>query len=175
MSVNTPRIAAMGAKFKAAGRGAAAANHTALTLAAHVAAGVFEVAPGAPHVVAHKPVKVTEKVVGDTAYVAFPGVARLVNDPTRPHFIVPKGYGGTRKKRQQGAALLAGAFGLSGAGGGGGGALSIPGIGLRAWAHHPGTKGKHFFEAAGPAAMKAAAAAYTRAHRLELAKHFIGG
>ena len=82
------------------------------------------------------------------AYVAWPGVARLVNDRTRPHRIEQRDFVGP---------------------------LTLPGIGFRMFAKHPGTHGKHFFEAGAPVAQKAAGEAYIRAHRLELARHFTGG
>lgn len=148
LTVNSARIGAFSSKFKSASHGATAANKTALGLAAEVAKVALEQAPGAPHTVKGKPVKVTAKVLEPTAYVAWPGVARLVNDPTKAHRIEQRDFVGP---------------------------LTLPGIGFRMWANHPGTHGKHFFETGTPVAQKAAAEAYLRTHRLELAKHFIGG
>jgi hypothetical protein len=65
------------------------------------------------------------------AIVTYTGPAHLVNNPTRDHMIFPRGARGTGGRRRRR----------------GGQALTIGGN-VRAWAHHPGTGGKHFFEAA---------------------------
>jgi hypothetical protein len=62
--------------------------------------------------------------------ITYTGPAHLVNSPTRAHEIRPRRRPGVRTRRKQAAR-----------------ALTINSD-LRAIAHHPGTKGKHFFERA---------------------------
>lgn len=101
--------------------------------------------------------------------VTYTGPAHLVNNPTRPHFITAKGLRGSRRSRAQraGGAALVGTFGLSsrgafgGFGGKGAKALTI-GPNLRAYARHPGTKGKGFFQRAAPIVKKQAPTVYQK-------------
>lgn len=109
-----------------------------------------------------------------------PGWVRIMNDRTQPHLIAPsgKGRGGSlrrqnlsgvrgltgRRNARAGRILLAalgGAFGAetsTGLGGRHGKAVNIRGVGPRAYANHPGTRGKHFagrgIRTAEPAAAK---------------------
>lgn len=88
-----------------------------------------------------------------SALVRFTGAFHLVNNDTQPHLIRPHVFAGTRgsvagrrgrgRRATKGAALLQ-LFGIDARDGG---ALKIPGIGFRSDAEHPGTKGKHIFEA----------------------------
>lgn len=114
--------------------------------------------------------KVNGPLAGSGAViVTYTGPAHLVNNPTRPHFITAKGLRGSRRSRAQraGGAALVAAFGLSGRGafGGFGGkgakALTI-GPNLRAYARHPGTKGKGFFQRAAPIVKKQAPTVYQK-------------
>jgi len=162
-------------KLSGSSKALASGKRTALAAAAEVAKVAFESAPGAPHGnVAKKPVKVSVKVLGDTAYVKWSPNARLVNDPTRAHFIVPKKGKGTRANRQRAAAFLS-AFGATGGGGGRGGHAIAFGGNVRAWVHHPGTKGKHFAEAGREVAARVVPQTYQRHTRAELGKFFTGG
>jgi hypothetical protein len=175
VSANTAAIAGFARKLQSAGQGVSNSQHTGLALAAAVARGALEAAPGAPRgTVAGKPVSVIDKVLGDTAYVRWKGPVHLVNNPTKSHLIQPKQFVGTRgtgKRAQKGAAFLA-AFGIDAHSGRGGVVLADGGI--RTAVMHPGTKGKHFFQAGAPAALKLAAQVYGRHFKLELAKHFGG-
>jgi len=79
------------------------------------------------------------------AIVMYTGPAHLVNNPTQDHMIFPRGVrsaGGRRRRR-------------------GGQALTIGGN-VRAWAHHPGTGGKHFFERARAIVIKTAPVTFGR-------------
>lgn len=89
-----------------------------------------------------------------SALVRFTGAFHLVNNDTKPHLIRPRVFAGTRgsvagrrgrgRRAVKGAALLQ----LFGVDARDGGALKIPGVGFRADADHPGTKGKGIFQAA---------------------------
>ena len=90
-------------------------------------------------------------VKAEGVLVRYTGKAHLVDRDTKAHFIVPKAYGGSRRRRQTGANVIAGLFGASGrtitgSSGGGRHAILIGGSTPRAFARHPGTKGKHFFD-----------------------------
>jgi len=63
------------------------------------------------------------------AIVKYTGPAHLVNNPTRPHRIEPRRARGSRSRRRGSSVLV-----INGS--------------VRAWANHPGTAGKHFFEKA---------------------------
>lgn len=109
------------------------------------------------------------------ALVSYTGPAHLINNPTAAHFIGPSGLGSrsalAAASRGIGAAQ---AFGASGRGlltglsqrgrrrRGGKRALTIGGN-LRAYAFHPGTPGKGFYQKARLQAVKAAPAVYGRA------------
>lgn len=73
------------------------------------------------------------------AVVSYEGPAHLINNPNRPHRIEPRG-----QRRGRGAM-----------------ALVINGN-VRAWANHPGTRGKRFFEAAKAAAERTAPRVFAR-------------
>jgi hypothetical protein len=136
----------------------------------------FLAAPGAPHMVAHRPTGVSvrriqggEKPVDS---VRWNGPAHLVNNPTKAHDIFPRGYVGTRgtgKKAQRGAALL-GAFGLDARSKKGG--IRLADGEVRAHVHHPGTHGKHFFELGVLAGRPLAAAEMQKVVLAELGKSF---
>lgn len=105
---------------------------------------------------AGKKVAVTVRMVGDDAIVRFTGPAHLVDRPTKAHNIFPRQFQGTRgrgKRAQKGASLLA-AFGLNARSGSGG--IKLRDGSVRRSVHHPGTKGKHFFELGKPIAAKSA-------------------
>jgi hypothetical protein len=91
-----------------------------------------------------------------SALVRYTGPIHLVHNPTAPHYIAAKGLGGSRSARLDRAfqASASRFMGDSTAGAFGGQrrtrgkkALSINGQ-ARAYARHPGTKGKPFFKAA---------------------------
>ncbi len=80
-----------------------------------------------------------------SAVVRYTGPAHLLNNRTAPHVIRPRRFAGTRgtgRRAQRGAALL-GAFGVDAASPGRGG-IVLPGVGVRRYALHPGTKGLKF-------------------------------
>ena len=62
--------------------------------------------------------------------ITYTGPAHLLNNPTRAHDILPRRRPGVRTRRRQAAR-----------------ALTINGD-FRSIAHHPGTRGKHFYEKA---------------------------
>lgn len=125
---------------------------TALRQAAEAARPIMHGVPGVPSRVAKRAVGVRVKVQGpDTVTVGYDPLMRLVDSPTQPHFIGPRrrGQGSLRRQgsfrgsRRATAMAVASLFGGT-VGTGTHGAINIPGVGPRAWAHHPGTKGKHF-------------------------------
>jgi hypothetical protein len=77
------------------------------------------------------------------ALVRYVGPAHLANNPTKPHRIDPRRARGSRRRR-------------------GARALTIGGN-VRAWANHPGTRGKGFFQKAKTAAVATAPRVYARA------------
>jgi hypothetical protein len=118
-----------------------------------------------------------------------PGWVRIMNDPTQPHFIAPtgKGRGGSLKRQNLSAGVGAGrrsaragrallnVLGGGGPGLGGNGAINIKGgIGPKAYAFHPGTKGKHFAHRGIKAAEPLATKVYQRETHNQLAKVFSG-
>lgn len=78
------------------------------------------------------------------AVVGYTGPAHLLNNPTRPHRIEPRRPRGSATRRRRGAS-----------------ALVINGN-VRAWANHPGTRGKRFFESAKAAAHQTAPRVFAR-------------
>jgi len=66
-----------------------------------------------------------------TALIQYTGAAHLLNNRTSDHMEFPRSRPGARRRRGSRGAR----------------ALTINGD-VRAWAHHPGTKGKHFYEKA---------------------------
>jgi hypothetical protein len=85
---------------------------------------------------------------GNGVTVFFTGPAHLVNNPTRPHRIEPRKARGVRTRRR------------------GASALTINGD-VRAWANHPGTKGKHFAAPAIRAAAEKLPGVYNKAGLVE--------
>lgn len=77
------------------------------------------------------------------AIVGYRGPAHLVNNPTRAHLILPRRRPGVRTRRR------------------GASALTINGD-VRASAHHPGTRGKKFFEKAKAIILRQAPKTYAR-------------
>lgn len=84
-----------------------------------------------------------------SALIRYTGPAHLVNNPTKPHLIRPRKFVGTRgsgKRAQKGAAFLS-IFGVDAHSAGRGG-IVLPGVGVRRFAKHPGTKGLKFAQRA---------------------------
>lgn len=117
-------------------------------------------------------VKVRYSVKGKqnaTALVRYTGPAHLLNNPTKPHFITPKGVRGSRRSRQERATLARtsrpefkgfGSFTDKK----GARALTIGSGGEpRAYAHHPGTSGLGFYQRAVPIAARVAPQVYRQA------------
>jgi hypothetical protein len=155
-----------------------AARKTALQAAGDKARPIMERAPGAPHLVAHRPVRVVVRMVGDDSLSLKwtpPGLVRLVNDPTKAHDVYPRGFVGTRgrgARAVKGARVLA-AFGLNARRSGG--ALRIPGIGFRAHAHTRGTRGKHFVERGKQLARPVISKTYAQKQLTEPLRQVFGG
>lgn len=77
-----------------------------------------------------------------SATIRYTGPAPLVNNPTKQHRIEPRRARGRRTRRRSGASVLV----INGS--------------VRAWANHPGTRGKHFFQKAKVAAQATAPRVY---------------
>lgn len=117
-----------------------------------------------------------------TAIVRYTGPAHLINNPTRQHFIGAKALGTRNSLRQKSrnVGTLA-AFGGSNRGAFGGfrevkngkRALTIGGN-ARAYAFHPGTKGKRFFQDARKNAAVSAPEAFRKAQLREPLKQIFG-
>lgn len=123
---------------------------------------------------------------GRAVLIGYRGPAHLVMNPTRPHFIAPRGFGSLAALRRLGAGVgAAQAFGGTGRGvfaaagvgrethlasGGrrtsrrrkGSRALTI-GPNLRGYAFHPGTKGKPVFKTARAEAQRELPGVYAKA------------
>lgn len=134
---------------------------------------------------------------GRGVVIGMRGPAHLVANPTKPHFIGPRGFGSLAAQRRLGAGIGAiRAFGGTGrgvfAGAGGdrefhtasGGrmvsrrrrgkrALTI-GTDLRGYAFHPGTKGKSFFRQARKVAERQLPGVYGRAQITEPLRKVFG-
>lgn len=116
-----------------------------------------------------------------TSLVGFRGPVHLVNNPTAAHFIGARRLGSRAALRQLSTGVGAvAAFGGSNRGtfgrfrgGRGKRALTI-GSNVRAYAFHPGTKGKRFFQKSLPAIQTATPAAYGRAWRKSLVNSGLG-
>jgi len=121
-----------------------------------------------------KAIGVRYNVRPPVALVSYTGPAHLINNPTRQHFIAPSGFGSRSTLAVAGSGIGAvTAFGGSGRGmlsglsqkgrrrKGGKRALTIGGN-VRAYAFHPGTPGKNFFQRARLQAVKTAPAVYGR-------------
>lgn len=154
------------------------ARTTGLKAAAAKAKPIMQHAPGAPHMVAGRPVRVVDRMVGDDGVSLKwtpAGGTRLVNDNTKAHDIRRRGFVGTRgrgARAVKGARLLA-AFGVNAQRAGG--VLNIPGIGFRASARHPGTRGKHFVEKGKRMAVPVAAKTYAQKQVTEPLRQVFGG
>ncbi len=116
--------------------------------------GLFQASAGAAGVLGKK-VAGKRKAIGArydlkgsgqtaSATVTYTGPAHLVNNPTRPHRIEPRRPRGVRTRRRRGSS-----------------ALTINGS-VRAWANHPGTRGKGFFQVARAAAERTAPRVYAQ-------------
>lgn len=124
-------------------------------------------APGAARAVGGKRIDVRTRSVDDnTVSLKWgpPGWVRILNDPTQPHFIARRtGRGkksmGHLRNQQIGSGMVRGAIG-------------IPGIGPRAWAFHPGTKGKHFVEKGKRAAIPVVQREFYKQITADVAKPF---
>lgn len=148
------------------------AHKPAVQAGANAARDVLARAPGAPHTVAKKPVRVTARMFGNDAVVRFQGPAHLVNNPTQAHDIYPRKFVGTRgtgRKAQRGAKLL-GLFGVDAHARHGG--VKLADGQVRSHVHHPGTHGKRFFQAGVPGAERAAIAAIRKQVVKEVAGAF---
>lgn len=84
------------------------------------------------------------------ALVKYTGPAHLINNPTKAHSIVSRKNRGSRKSRS----ARADGVGTKGA--------VLVGGEPRAFARHPGTRGKHFFERARVTASRVAPEVYAR-------------
>jgi hypothetical protein len=78
------------------------------------------------------------------AVVGYTGPAHLVNNPTRPHRIEPRRPRGRATRRRRGSTALV----INGA--------------VRAYANHPGTRGKGFFQKAAAVAARTAPRVYAQ-------------
>ncbi len=119
------------------------------------------------------------------------GYVHIRNDRTQPHIIARKGGGslknqnlvagrGARRRSYRAGKLLLGALSQAFGGPGGKrsayrGPINIKGIGPRAYANHPGTKGKHFTERGITAGARVATEAYMSATRAAYGKELIRG
>ncbi len=150
-----------------------ASRRRILTRCAAVGVVAIKAAPGYPHgdIAKKRFPEPRVRVTEDSAYVKVGQAARLVNDDTRAHFIVPKKGKGSKANRQRSAAFLS-AFGASGVASGGDVAF---GSTVRAWFKHPGTHGKHFMEKGREAAEPLIAETYKAGQHAELGRIFKGG
>ena len=121
--------------------------------------GLFQASAAAAGVLGNKPAgkrkpigarydfkgkRMTQELGHGQVIVTYTGPAHLMNNPTRPHRIEPRRPRGRATRRRRGAS-----------------ALVINGS-VRAWANHPGTRGKRFFEKARAAAHQTAPRVFAR-------------
>lgn len=111
-----------------------------------------------------------------------PGWVKIMDSGAKAHFIGPRSgkgraRGSLRKqntmrgsRRAMGMAVASLFGGTVGAGTHG--AINIPGVGPRAWAHHPGTKGKHFVDVGNAAAIPRASKEVSKAAVVAFGKAF---
>lgn len=144
---NASEIAGLERKLLGAARGLESSRAAALRLAAEAARGALGAAPGAPHQVAGKSVAPYLKAEGPNFRTGWKSPAHLVNNATQPHHIEQRDFVGP---------------------------LSLPGIGFRMYAEHPGTHGKHFFEAGEAPAIEVASDVFARQAKVQLARSFGG-
>jgi hypothetical protein len=111
-------------------------------------AGVTGTTPVSKRVKARYDIKGTHDA---SALVRYTGPAHLLNNPSRPHGIVSRKSGGSRRTRSR-----------RDSGVGTRGAILVDGS-PKAYARHPGTRGLGFFQRAVPAAAKLAPSAYRKA------------
>lgn len=76
------------------------------------------------------------------AVVGYTGPAHLMNNPTRPHLIEPRRGRGSRRRRGASALVIEGS--------------------VRAYANHPGTRGKGFYQKAAAVAARTAPRIYAQ-------------
>lgn len=148
---NASSVRAFAGKFEKAASTLPRAQLVAVTKCAEATKVAFVSAPGAPHTVAGKSASVGYTVkdspIGAEAVVRWRGPVHLVNNPTVPHVVEQRDFVGP---------------------------ITIPGVGFRMYAHHPGTRGKHFFEHGREAAEQIVPGIYGREFRGSLARTFSG-
>lgn len=140
--------------IRGAAEGIGTSNRAALEVVAAAAKVTLLAAPGAPKFLRGVGTKGAKTGVGYSVYgqtnafasVKWRGPAHLVNNPTAPHYVIP------RRKR----------------------ALKFPNGEFAMVVEHPGTKGKHFFEVGREVVKRTAPEIFRRQVHGELAKHFTG-
>lgn len=106
--------------------------------------------PGAPHKVAGRPQRVSSRMINDsTVSMKWTKGAVLVDQPTKAHKIAPR-----RRGRR---------------------AIGIPGVGPRASAQHPGTRGKGFVRRGKQTGRTAAVKVYKEKQLTAPMKQVFGG
>lgn len=151
---NTAAIDRFVGSINGAAKGIGTNNRVALEVVAQFAKTTMLNAPGAPKFLSGvgargAKVGVGYSIVGltnATARVRWRGPAHLVNNPTAAHYIVPR--------RRKALRFRNGDFAMV--------------------AEHPGTRGKHFFEASREVIKRGAPEIFHRQVRGELVKHFRG-
>lgn len=170
----TASVAEFVGHLKAAPESLRKGQRTAILACAAVAREAMD--KSAPsHVVGGKSISVKVTPIGEeSASVKWgpPGWVRILNDPTQAHIIAARGRGKGRRAgslRRQGAGKSSRATSMASswvsggaAGAGSTGAINIKGVGWKAFAFHPGTKGKHFVEVGKAAAFPLVRDTYQR-------------
>lgn len=159
------------------------ATPNALRAAGAKAIPVMQHAPGAAASVGGKKIRVTGKPIGDDGYSLKwgpPGWVRILNDRTAAHFIGARGSGSLRRQSSIRGNRRASRMAVASLFGGRVGAgvrkpIDIPGVGPRAFAHHPGTKGKHFVERGKELARPIITRTYAQKSVTEPLRRVIGG
>jgi hypothetical protein len=132
----------------------AAISGKAITAGAMLAAGVT---PGKPlSGLKRGKISPAYDLLGESAVIKLRGPAQLVNNPTSAHPITPRGAGTGRRRRAGKRALTIGSN-------------------VRASANHPGTHGKHFWEAAEGVMRRKLPEVIQKTHRGAWAREFTGG
>lgn len=165
-------------KIEGAAKNLRAAEKPAVIAGGLVAARIFTVTKDAMGAGGPRGATVTNKPTSSNGHpgqlVKFgpsPGWVAILNSKTKPHDIYPRSFVGTRGKgvrARRGAGLMA-VFGLNAHSGG---AVAF-GSTVRAHVHHPGTRGKHFVEAAQKLAPKPAAVEMQKVVLKEFGKSFL--
>lgn len=167
-------------------------NRPALERTALTAKSIFQGSAASAGVLGRKPsgtrkainarydFKSAKQDLVDEVVVFYTGPAHLVNNPTKPHYIVAKHLAASRGAGQERARLAGAASAFGGSARGAFGALQATRTtrrgtraragkraltidsNLRAYAAHPGTKGKHFFEKARAATTRVAPRIFQR-------------